>query len=160
MNSSLEDDYIKFIYDTSWYVGAHTDTLEEVGYLSLGLAGETGEAVDEVKKVARDHGLSNNTNTFIELAKPKQVLKLIDELADANWYLTRMLDVLKLDREELMIINLWKLYHRLKADNKIPEETPWPLEKHIPYEDVSKLMQRIESPTTEASVSTSTDIDT
>lgn len=73
-------------------------------YASLGLAGETGEVIECVKKLVRDERLPNDND--------KQYLKL--ELGDVLWYVTRMANLLDLSLTEIMLANVEKLENRKK----------------------------------------------
>ncbi len=76
-------------------------------YACLGLAGETGEFVELIKKWARD--------PFN--ARPPQE-KLKSELGDIIWYVTRIGQQLDLTLEEIIAYNVEKLDRR----NKIGKE--------------------------------------
>jgi NTP pyrophosphatase (non-canonical NTP hydrolase) len=75
----------------------------ELTYLALGLAGETGEAVDIIKKMIRD---SSPTLTL------EQREKFILELGDVLWYWTRLVWVIGADPEEVIQKNMDKLIAR------------------------------------------------
>lgn len=66
---------------------------------AVGLAGETGEVVDHVKKgILHQHGLN--------------VEKLSEELGDVLWYVAAMCTTLGLDMSEVMQQNVDKLKRR------------------------------------------------
>lgn len=69
-------------------------------YASLGLAGETGEFVELIKKWCRDP------------AKMPDRQKMLSELGDIQWYLTRVANQLGLDLEEILRYNTQKLTRR------------------------------------------------
>ena len=97
---------MKFTYEGSVYPDANTGTLRELSYLGLGLAGETGETVDVIKKLVRlDQSLE---------AQPELRTKLIDELGDMFWYYARLLTVLDVSLYEIIQINTGKLQQRQK----------------------------------------------
>lgn len=75
----------------------------ELGYLALGLAGETGEAVDCVKKMARDPSPEN-----IE----RQRKKLFLELGDVAWYWVRKCKAAGFKPSEVLAGNIKKLLER------------------------------------------------
>lgn len=79
-------------------------TISEIGYLGLGLAGETGEVVDIIKKHLRA--------TDEEKKEYDHVNKLHDELGDVLWYWVRLVDSLGLDPIIIMHANLEKLNER------------------------------------------------
>lgn len=62
-------------------------------YVSLGLAGESGELCEQVKKMMRDDG-----NALM----PERAEKLKGELGDVLWYLARAARELKLDLSEIV----------------------------------------------------------
>ena len=67
----------------------------------MGLAGEAGEAVDEVKKVL-----------FHEHDFEKSKIKLVKELGDVLWYASEMADVLGVSLEDVARQNNTKLLER------------------------------------------------
>ena len=79
---------------------------------TLGLAGETGEFVDKIKKVFRDKRG--------KLDKATREL-LVSELGDILWYLAKMAGVLGSSLEEVATKNIDKLASRKKR-NKIKGE--------------------------------------
>lgn len=72
-------------------------------YTVLGLAGESGEIANKVKKILRDQ---NGELT------PEVRAKLIDELSDVSWYLSQVADELTVDLDTVFEINLKKLASR------------------------------------------------
>jgi NTP pyrophosphatase (non-canonical NTP hydrolase) len=72
---------------------------EALVYYALGVGGEAGEVVDEVKKVAF-HGHELNKE------------KLIEELGDVLWYVARMADSLAVPLSEVAGKNMDKLEKR------------------------------------------------
>ena len=65
----------------------------------MGLCGESGEAIDIVKKhLAQGHELNRE--------------KLIDELGDIAWYIAETATALDVDLEEVLIRNIEKLKKR------------------------------------------------
>ena len=65
----------------------------------MGLCGESGEAIDIVKKhLAQGHELNRE--------------KLIKELGDIAWYLAEMATVLDIELEEVLVRNIEKLKKR------------------------------------------------
>lgn len=81
-------------------------------YLALGLAGETGEVVEKIKKAVRDD-YGRFTDSGIE------AIKL--ELGDVLWYLTRLASELGLSLDVVAQANLDKLEAR-KARGKLHGE--------------------------------------
>ena len=72
-------------------------------YPTLGLAGETGEVCEKVKKVIRDKNGTFDAETVAALRK---------ELGDVLWYVARLADELGLDLDEIAADNLAKLASR------------------------------------------------
>lgn len=78
-------------------------------YPTLGLAGESGEVANLVKKVQRD---DNGV-----LTKEKSE-KIIEELGDVLWYVSQCCHELGIDLEDCAIANLEKLRERhLESDD-------------------------------------------
>lgn len=101
-------DYLDFLLSTKWYAHADQNDSGELVYMALGLAGEGGEFVDLVKKIARDHGYTLD----LDMVSTPLLHELRDELGDVLWYLTQLAHLLGLDLEELMYINKAKLEAR------------------------------------------------
>jgi NTP pyrophosphatase (non-canonical NTP hydrolase) len=78
-------------------------------YPALGLAGETGEVCEKLKKAIRDEGGS---------ISPERKALLAKELGDVLWYIAALSTELGLSLEEIASGNLSKLAAR-KAQNKI-----------------------------------------
>ena len=77
-------------------------------YPTLGLAGETGEVVEKIKKVLRqDKGGVLDEQTKQEIAK---------EMGDALWYLANLATELGLSLENIANDNLEKLLSRQERD--------------------------------------------
>jgi len=74
-------------------------------YPALGLAGESGEVLDLVKKIFRNHG-GKLTPEY------KQALK--DELGDVLWYVTMLARDFGFELEDIAQMNLKKLDSRLR----------------------------------------------
>ena len=73
-------------------------------YPTLGLAGESGEVAEKIKKVIRDKGGVIDDNT-------KEMIK--KELGDVLWYVSQISSELKLSLDEVAEHNIKKLYSRL-----------------------------------------------
>lgn len=76
-------------------------------YLALGLCSEAGEVASVFKKLIRD---SNSQMTEEVRAK------ILDELSDVLWYVTRLTDELGLTMSELGVFNQIKLEDRMERD--------------------------------------------
>lgn len=95
------DEYQAFTKTTAIYP-AETK-MQEVSYLTLGLAGEAGEIANKVKKIIRDHGGKLSLDRAADIA---------EELGDVLWYLTRLADALGWEIERLAAYNKAKLESR------------------------------------------------
>ena len=74
-------------------------------YPTLGLAGETGEVVEKIKKVIRDKNDLVDEKTRAELKK---------EMGDVLWYLSQLATELGISFDELASENIEKLQSRAK----------------------------------------------
>ena len=97
-----------FSYETFIKEGAkvnHLGMLEKV----LGLAGESGEACDKIKKLIRDN------NGEVSEEKKKELVK---ELGDILWYLAMVSKYLGMEFSKVAEMNIEKLQDRFER-NKI-----------------------------------------
>jgi NTP pyrophosphatase (non-canonical NTP hydrolase) len=99
------NEYQKSAAVTAIYPGR----LNSLIYPVIGLAGETGEVSEKVKKLLRD---SDGVVT------PEFVVSLTKELGDVLWYLSALCDELKISLEDVAKINLQKLSDR-KVNNTV-----------------------------------------
>ncbi len=95
---------------------AHNATTESArynGYMekALGLAGETGEVIEKIKKLIRDKG-----DVFALTSEEREELK--KELGDVLWYLSAIAYYNGIELKDVAIHNLKKLEDR-QARNKI-----------------------------------------
>lgn len=74
-------------------------------YPFLGLAGEAGEVLEQVKKAWRDKQMDF-------LACDERVFNMVDEMGDVLWYLVRCAHVCGVDLPTLMDNNMEKLRER------------------------------------------------
>jgi len=74
-----------------------------INYPALGLGGETGEVLNKVKKIMRDHD-GKITDEYREILK--------SELGDVLWYTAALANELKLDLGEIAQANIDKLFSR------------------------------------------------
>ena len=72
-------------------------------YPALGLGGETGEVLNKVKKIMRDHD-GVLTDEFREILK--------SELGDVLWYVAALASELHLNLDDIAQANLEKLFSR------------------------------------------------
>ncbi|MEK7520477.1 MAG: nucleoside triphosphate pyrophosphohydrolase family protein [Patescibacteria group bacterium] len=80
---------------------------ENFVYPLLGLAGESGEVAEKLKKVFRDKGGVVTEETKKEITK---------ELGDVLWYLSQLATELEIPFEEVAKTNLEKLFSRLERN--------------------------------------------
>lgn len=73
-------------------------------YPTLGLAGESGEVAEKIKKVIRDKGGVIDEETKKEIEK---------ELGDVLWYVSQIASELGLDLNNVAEKNIEKLYSRM-----------------------------------------------
>ena len=74
-------------------------------YPTLGLAGESGEVAEKIKKVLRDKGGIVDETTKLEIKK---------ELGDVLWYVSQLSTEMGLSLEDVANENLKKLFSRLE----------------------------------------------
>lgn len=95
------EEYHSFSATTAQYPHAGTGDDREFSYLALGLAGETGEAVDVIKKALRREQLTS-----------QDIQKLKGELGDILYYWTRICYAANLSPADIMRHNVDKLTER------------------------------------------------
>ena len=90
---------------------ATTDSARYNGYMekALGLAGETGEVLEIIKKMIRDKG-----GVFETTQEDREKLK--KELGDILWYLSAIAYYNDIELEDIAKTNLEKLASRQKRD--------------------------------------------
>ncbi len=81
-------------------------SFDKLEYYALGLAGETGETIDEIKKMIRDDG-GNLTEERKE--------KLLSEIGDVLWYLAQMASVINVPLSTIAEKNIEKLNKRTQT---------------------------------------------
>jgi len=72
-------------------------------YPALGLAGESGEVCDKIKKVLRDDG---------GIFSQEKLLSIKKELGDVLWYVAALCNELGFELNEVMELNIAKLLDR------------------------------------------------
>lgn len=77
----------------------------EIFHLALGLAGETGEVMEKLKKAVRDNNAVIIDETTDSIKK---------ELGDVLWYIAVLADYLGVDLQDIAESNLKKLQDRQK----------------------------------------------
>lgn len=94
-------DYDNFMFSrTNRYDNIPDPKIAEITYAALGLGGETGECVDEVKKLWR-----NPRGDTTDLAI---------ELGDAMYYAHRLAAAIGYTMDEILVMNVAKLEYRDK----------------------------------------------
>src|SRR3990167_6560549 len=83
---------------------AHYPKEHAIYYVAMGLAGETGELINKIKKIIRD---DNNILTEERKEQIKQ------ELGDIMWYVAMICEETGLNLDEVMKYNNDKLLSRL-----------------------------------------------
>lgn len=106
------DEYQKAIQITDLGTGPEHGISPSWLYYSLGIAGETGELMEKIKKHFRDdYGKMT----------PERLEEIKKELGDILWYQTRLADYFGITMTEVAQANLDKLYDRLER-NKLHGE--------------------------------------
>jgi len=119
---------------TSWYKHSGERDTYELSYLVMGLAGESGEATDCVKKLLRKHG-----GQAWELSTDEERAKFTYEVGDVLWYVVRACTFLGITLEELMILNMIKLHDRINTREESGlGSVEWPL-PNMPYDEAKKI---------------------
>lgn len=93
------DEYQKASTGTAQYSEFFTPWV----YLALGLAGESGEVVDKLKKVGRNHNGVFSDEDKVEIAK---------ELGDVLWYTSQLCEQLGISLGDVAQMNRDKLEDR------------------------------------------------
>ena len=78
---------------------------DDIIYPSLGLSGEVGELMNQIKKIYRDDNGKISTVRKTDLKK---------EIGDVLWYIARVADDLNIDLTEAVELNLEKLNSRME----------------------------------------------
>jgi NTP pyrophosphatase (non-canonical NTP hydrolase) len=90
-------EYDKFVQEM-WFNG-HQPVKEQLAIAALGIAGEAGETAELIKKYLRGDGKIDR-------------LKLIKELGDVQFYITKMASLYGFTSNDLMQFNIDKLTSR------------------------------------------------
>ncbi len=119
--SKVLDVYTEWQKTTLFYKHHGEHNAPELSYLALGLAGESGEFADEVKKIIREVGQFDSASFLGAFHEEEHYDKLIKELGDAFYYLNRLAGFFNLTIEQVAISNTVKLCDR--------HNTPYPFLK-------------------------------
>ncbi len=84
---------------------------DNLPYLGLGIAGESGEVADKIKKLIRDEYFTSVQNLTTEQKKP-----IATELGDVLWYISQLATELGFTLEEVAEMNIEKLYSRMDRE--------------------------------------------
>lgn len=100
------DEYQKEARKTAIY-----PSYAKIIYPTLGLAGESGETCEKIKKLIRDGGLNpfDKYGNHISSEKKAEIKK---ELGDVMWYIANLASDLEMTMEEIAVYNLKKLRSR------------------------------------------------
>lgn len=79
----------------------------DLNYLGVGLGGEVGELLNEIKKMYRDDNSQINKD---------RLEKIVKEMGDVMWYLTGIANKLDINLETVLETNIEKL-NKLKAND-------------------------------------------
>lgn len=100
-------DYPSKIEKFAIYPHAGNQNVTSLLYCTLGLAGESGEFTEKVKKVWRDTGV--DLNAVVTGERRDEMLK---ELGDVLWYVARAAHELGSSLDEVAELNVEKLQSR------------------------------------------------
>ncbi len=100
------EEYATICRKTAFYPDAGTGSMTELSYLALGLAGESGEFVDCIKKRLRDG--CDHVNDITD-AQKEQIRM---EAGDIVWYLGQLFRTFDFDFQTLLNDNVEKLRQR------------------------------------------------
>lgn len=76
-------------------------------YPALGLAGETGEVVEKVKKLIRNDGIVSS-----QLISSEKRIEIQKEMGDVLWYLAQLATEFGIDLDQVATQNIEKLQSR------------------------------------------------
>jgi NTP pyrophosphatase (non-canonical NTP hydrolase) len=93
--------------DAAGATAIYPDRGRNFTYPALGLAGESGEVCEKLKKVIRDHGGQLDDEIRSEVAK---------ELGDVLWYVSQVALEMGLSLQEIAKANIQKLTSRKQRD--------------------------------------------
>lgn len=86
---------------------SYPDKGENLIYPALGLAGESGEAVDKIKKLWRNKGITKGK----DLSEEDRV-ELLKEIGDALWYIAALATEAGATLHDVAMLNIKKLQDR------------------------------------------------
>lgn len=103
-NSNIIKEYQEFQKDTE--VNDNFD----IKYMAIGLAGEVGEVLNEIKKIERDDD---------NIVTPDRKLKLKNELGDVLWYFVGICNRLDYKIDDILKCNQMKIKGKQNISKKI-----------------------------------------
>lgn len=103
---------------TAVYPESNCSTEREFNYLQHGAAGETGETSGYWKKLIRAEVVSLDRGRALHELDVEHRVKLLAEMGDELWYLTRKCTAMGITLEELADLNVAKLEKR-KAEGQL-----------------------------------------
>lgn len=103
-NSNIIKEYQEFQKDTE--VNDNFD----IKYMAIGLAGEVGEVLNEIKKIERDDD---------NIVTPDRKLKLKNELGDVLWYFVGICNRLDYKIDDILKSNQMKINRKQNISKKI-----------------------------------------
>ena len=114
--------YTEWQKTTLFYAHHGERNAPELTYLALGLAGESGEFADEVKKIVRETGQFELRPFQEALYSEEHMGKLLKELGDVFYYLNRLGTYFGLTIEQIAMSNTLKLCERHNTVNPFLKE--------------------------------------
>jgi NTP pyrophosphatase (non-canonical NTP hydrolase) len=95
----------------AWGLAQYPQSGNNIIYPALGLAGEAGEAVDKIKKIWRNQGISNG-----QLYTQEQKYALLQEVGDVLWYISAICAELGIKLSLVADMNIAKLKDRTERN--------------------------------------------
>lgn len=98
------EEYVKECSKDLTYGSAKNGNVQELSYIGLGIGGEAGELVDQIKKIVKFAPVDNSLSIDDEM---RQKLKL--ELGDVLWYIGQLCRYCDFNLSDILQDNLNKL---------------------------------------------------
>lgn len=103
LDGTLPTDFNNYQRATKETYTIPLNSIESIGYLPQGLAGEAGEVANITKKIIRDDD---------GIITDESRLKVAKELGDVLWYIAMLCNEFDLKLEDIAQSNIEKLYSR------------------------------------------------
>ncbi|MBU2496894.1 MAG: nucleoside triphosphate pyrophosphohydrolase family protein, partial [Nanoarchaeota archaeon] len=87
----------------AWETAVYPNKGNNISYAAIALGGESGEVLDKIKKILRDHGAQINEEKKQEIVK---------ELGDVLWTVAALATELKVDLNDVAEKNVKKITDR------------------------------------------------